>query len=280
MQYLKTDKGWKCLENGQIIEFGEIVLNTNRFYGLKFGAKASDKDYNNERAKLVADFGEEIANEIIDSITIFRGIVEDCVFDEDYAKPIIDFKIIDSIRTSREEQIKRHKDTVELVRKQGWVDFPENKDVSLLTRYLLACADTSKENNFLPLKAYPHFIDNKWVFSYEVQGNELLFLDLIAMQEKELELAFCKVCDTPFVKKKKNHVCCSAKCQNNRNGKGRKNTPGGKKHLIVNYMRNSSKFTEQEINQFLQEFEEKKNILYREELIAWLEAKHQELKAI
>lgn len=287
MRFLKLEKGWKCLETDHFFEFGEIALDCYRFYDKRYGRNCTYETQNENIKELEEHFGKELSGKLLDAVYTLFERINDLVWDEDYATPITDFKVFENSRwASKEEQVAAHHARVELLRKQGWKDFPENKDVKPFTMYLLASANTNEHNveiPFLPFSVYPHFIDSNWVFAYEVQEpTELLFLDLIEMQKQNYKFGFCKYCDIPFIKKRKNQKCCSDACKTNNKKeleKNRTNTISGYKKKVYNYMYSSKKFTRSEINNFLTEFEEKKATLSEEQTVEWLMNKHEEFKS-
>lgn len=278
MRFLKLENGWKDLETGQFWEFGTYVLNIARFYHERLHDNSSkvDEFYRDLENK----FGKEFAHSLDNEVSIFLGVLDDLIdCDSDN---VFDFEIKDYLHDSKEEQIELHRKKVELIKKQGWKDFPDNKDINLFTFYLIKCADTSTENSLLPYEIYPHFINNKWYFSYEVGDTDrIMYLDLIELQQQNYNLAHCKCCDNIFIKKRKNQKYCSEKCQTVYKKiyeQDRKNSLQGLKHKVHNYMRNSKKFNENEINKFLQEFDSLKETMNESDLITWLNTKHQKFK--
>lgn len=286
MKYLKMEEGWKIIETGEFIRFGEIAISQYNFF------KKLMVDYNTSYLNIFEQYGiqspemkkfkeeNQPITDRYDDIEFFIALIETHIFSikENKFNPIRDFSICNKSRYSTQEQKVAHQKVINLIKDNGWEDISNNKTINAIDIFLI------KELSNAP--TFPityHFVNGKWYFAFDTELTQqewFVLLDIQEIRNADYDFSFCKQCGNIFIKRKKNNIYCESCSENYRKNYDQKRTvsPKGYRDKVRNYMRNSLKFTNSEIIEFSIESDKKLNTLSGEDFIKWCTEKHEAYK--
>lgn len=286
--YIQTETCWIIKETGEKIPYGEITTNYDNF------SHRLLKDYNNSMDEIPSSNARSsLSNSEQDVLNTLHSLLFHYLLNNDGKIENASFTPLSHPYLSSEKQLERQKSFANLVRENGWLDFPDNFKIPLIDVYLLKCLED--------LSSIPTlfcYYDYKWYPSYELATDDvhLIFLDIMQIRNSNLSFNICKECGDIFIQNKKNIKYCP-KCRKNYKSikdKEYSKTPRGIHKRVLNYMRNMHKFTQAEISDFSVESDyywnyisgkEPPNTSYEkistnEQYTEWLKKKHAELKKI
>lgn len=283
--YIQTKNCWIIKETGEKIPYGEIsVLYYNFLNNL---LKQHENALLQSHDKILDTEEYEGAKMYCDILDNFLGFHHAEIKEEN-------FKIEKNYTfTPPEDQKRKHACRVNLVRQNGWKDFPCESDISLVDNYMLTFIDSLP-----PVSASLCFFDYEWCPCYELDddGEHLILFDIMFVRNHNVNIRFCRNCGKLFIQRDKREKYCPD-CQKEYKAikdKEYSKTVRGLHKKILNYMRNMHKFTLDEISDFTIESDyywnflcgkEPQNKTYatissESEYRAWLQSKHDELKKI
>lgn len=296
---LKMETGWRVLETGAFYPFGQITIddcNAYRKAEKEWREKFGHAHTKEEIDKLDKEYPLLHNNDVYNFICVIETYAEDCGNRKNGYQPLRKFPnpYYGNEHISMEQRKKNYEYRLELARKQGWNDIEYGTDFSPIDIYLMQCFETLE-----PFKALPHFIDGKWYMAYDTgDSNRIMALDIIEMRHINHDIRYCKNCDLLFIQSGKNQRYCPACSANYKKiaDDNRKRSPRYAHKKIQNYLKNSNKFTIDEIIAFNNESDYYWDTIngkqfdtvadYRSDIdtvadyIAWCEEKHKEFKSI
>lgn len=228
---IKLKTGWINSETHEFSIYGQFSLDIYKKY------------------RSIIQEGKE---EIIPNIRVLLSVIEYCIID---LNEVDDFKPITKFSSSGvffyKDRDENHQKLLELVRKQGWKDVPEDITLHPIDIFLLRYINYSDD-----LHVIPRFIDGKWYATCDSEDIiSLLILDLMEMCNCGYKFYFCKNCSNIHIQKGTNRKYC-AKCSSEYKriaDSERKNSPRYIHKSTRDYMRNSGKFLSEEIAAFSEE---------------------------
>ncbi len=293
MKFIKMENGWRSLEDASIFhEFGEITIDVYNFFNdnlTKYEQILEERKLTSEEEKKY----RELRQDSEPFMSIINFYIGDLYFSNEAFPAIRDYKPLASKYHTKHEQDYWHKEKVRLARIQGWHDITDSQDFNIVDYYLMKAG-----TEIPPFLATSHFINGKWYMAYDSEDtNKLLLLDIQEMRNSTLNFSFCENCQNIFIRKnKKVKYCSNCQSEYRKNyDKKRAATPKGKQKKVADYMKNSNKFSEFEINNFWNESNYywdilngkqiepnsayNANICTEADFLSWLEEQHKNFKS-
>jgi hypothetical protein len=306
MKYVKMEDCWMVLDTGERIPFGEIIVDMYNFDRKKFN------DYNNEYFEILDKYGSKspelsayneknsfFANDdYYKSVEYFLSVLDFYFSGELEEGENGKFQIRKSSKLTPDEQLRQQQEYIKRAKNQGWLDIADDTYISLIDKQFLP--DENNES-FPSISVTPHLINHKWYPAYDIPDDGgwatiLAFWDLMEIRNHNIPFSCCSHCNNIYIKRKHNSKYCS-KCSSNYKAiqdKKRQSTPRGLHHKVYTYMRNSYKFSDNEINAFqdesdyywsllngknpINEHHYQTDIHTENDYILWLNQKHDEFK--
>lgn len=267
MKYIKTENGWYVVETGAFFKYGEIAIwqyNQIRLWM---------KNYLDEQMEIIDNYGFKSSEmkefkkrnktliEGWDDLELFVAVIDSYIPFLRSFESLEKFEPSELFRGTIEEQEANHQKIIEMVKSNGWETISNDIQPSLVDIFLIRQLEKAPH-----LQVSLHFYEGKWCEAYNVEPgleqNEiengksawewLVYLDMIEVRYSDSVFAFCRECDSLYIRvRKNNHLCekCTANYKKNFD-KRRGTTNKGLIDKVCNYMRNSLKFTYDEINAF------------------------------
>lgn len=279
MKILKTKNGWLNLEKNGLNTFGNIAIQYYNYLKNK---------------KSILHQETTTSDEKLDAIDSFLNVIDDYLSDQKGYQPTYPFELYSDCIYTIEEQTIFHKQIISLAQDNGWKNIPEDINLNSIDVYLMQVFA-----NAPPLQTSMHFYDGEWCIAYdfelefdkrpsynEVENGKtipewLVFLDMIEMRNNDYNFCYCEQCKEIYVKRRKNNRLCDTCGSSYKKiyDKVRSSTPKGKIDKVCNYMRNSLKYTNDEIITFREDANQKLTSLNEEKFNSWCDEKHKMFKA-
>lgn len=301
MKYIKMNDYWYVLETKEKIPFGEIIISLFNYWKKQMYEyeqktyQLLDDGYNFKSKEMKEMISENaFISENYDIIDTFTSVIDFYLINHKGKNIQKTFNIRKNSKLSSSEQILHHKELLEKIKSNGWNDISEDNDISIIDIFLL-----NEQATAPPFMVSSHLINYKWYPAYEVNKNNQIYFAMLDLQEirntNGIDFAYCKYCDRLYIKRNAKIKYCS-ECSNNYkaiNDQKRKSTPRGLHQKVLNYLRNSYKFTADEQASFSNEsnyyweiikgktpqsIDGYLDISSVQDYIQWLENKHQEFK--
>ena len=315
-RYIKAKDGWYNVETGNIIPYGETILEFYLFFHKMI------TDYHDETDILHEELSNKYKNTLLINTPEYKQLEKKYPLLIEYYDVIHEMDSIIGIYLeqnnleitgnkwnikndsfySSEEQSNSHKKHIDRAKECGWLDISDNEDISLIDMFLL------RENNNIKPNITTCFINHQWYTAY-IFGNDdyssylMAMLDLQELRNHDdIDFAVCMncinpyhYCDNIFIKHGKQLYCeeCRSNYKKDYDDKI-KHSVYGMHDKVRQLMKNSGRFTLDERQAFLDESNYYKNVIkgknpeninnYRDDIKTlgdygnWLNQKHKEYK--
>lgn len=302
MKYLKLENAWMMLETGEKCDFGKNILSLYEFWFEKYnnycngiyelyesGKYSKEKVEEFKKQVGINDEEENVIHMFLSIMDVYLGEYKGEIHNNEFAPVVTEY-------TSMKTQCERQNQIIKRVKENGWIDIAKNTEVNLIDVYLLESCCMDK----IQMKTTHHLYKNKWYQAYDVSTKEeeilLSLIDLQEIRNHNYSFGRCKHCKVVFIQKDGRNKYCN-KCSSNYKkivDQKRKGTPRGLHQKIGTYLRNHSRFDDNDLQDFLFESdyywyklkgtEQRNNNAFKEDIktekdyVCWLEQKQKSLK--